>query len=398
VATKSNSRRRDRFIDRRKGRGFTQEGLARMLGVEVSTVRRWEAGATSPQPSLWPAVAKALRITPAELSEILRQAAPQPSLICSSDSEASSPAVSAGSQAEAVRAFRLADQRVGGGPLYTTVMSYLTTHVGPELLAESNTGQAFIAAAGLTEMVGWMAHDAGRDQVAVLHFQRALSLAQVSGAPALIAQAWASRAHLCLHQGRNETSLVASERAWQQLDGSEDPPVRGRVLAMRARAHAALGDPGSCRADLARAERLLTVGNTDSTSAWTSPFDVGSMASEAARSMCDVGDLAAATEYADLALKLRKPDRARARALASLTRARALLGQGEIDQACTIARQVGQSASAIGSLVVAGQLNEVTAALMPYASSSVVATVLPELRGILRQHTGMYHWLGGEAW
>src|SRR5437762_11549881 len=42
--------RRQRLAERRKAVGYTQEQLAEQLGVERTTVARWEAGATAPQP------------------------------------------------------------------------------------------------------------------------------------------------------------------------------------------------------------------------------------------------------------------------------------------------------------------------------------------------------------
>jgi transcriptional regulator with XRE-family HTH domain len=51
--------RRRRFAARRKAVGFSQEQLAERLGVERSTVIRWESGETEPQPWLRPKIAGA---------------------------------------------------------------------------------------------------------------------------------------------------------------------------------------------------------------------------------------------------------------------------------------------------------------------------------------------------
>jgi len=51
--------------------GHTQESLASALGVERSTVGRWERGLTAPQPWLRPSLAGALRTSEALLEGLL---------------------------------------------------------------------------------------------------------------------------------------------------------------------------------------------------------------------------------------------------------------------------------------------------------------------------------------
>ncbi|GLZ37912.1 helix-turn-helix transcriptional regulator [Actinokineospora sp. NBRC 105648] len=65
--------RRERFVQRRKTCGLTQEGLAERLGVERSTVVRWEGGdpLSSPQPWLRPKIARVLQLSLDHLDELL---------------------------------------------------------------------------------------------------------------------------------------------------------------------------------------------------------------------------------------------------------------------------------------------------------------------------------------
>jgi tetratricopeptide (TPR) repeat protein/transcriptional regulator with XRE-family HTH domain len=62
--------RRD-LAQRRKAVGLTQEQLAEQLGVERTTVVRWERGETQPQPWVRPKLAKALGIQADRLKELL---------------------------------------------------------------------------------------------------------------------------------------------------------------------------------------------------------------------------------------------------------------------------------------------------------------------------------------
>jgi len=63
--------KRIRLAQRRKAAGFTQESLAEHLGVERSTVGRWESAETEPQAWLRPKLARALRISDDELQSAL---------------------------------------------------------------------------------------------------------------------------------------------------------------------------------------------------------------------------------------------------------------------------------------------------------------------------------------
>ena len=66
--------RRERLARRRKSIGFTQESLAERLGVERSTVVRWEAGETEPLPMLRPKLAGLLAVSVEQLGRLLDQA------------------------------------------------------------------------------------------------------------------------------------------------------------------------------------------------------------------------------------------------------------------------------------------------------------------------------------
>ena len=65
--------RRQRLSQRRKAVGLTQESLAQRLGVERSTVTRWEAGDTEPLPSIRPHVARVLQVSADQLTELLAE-------------------------------------------------------------------------------------------------------------------------------------------------------------------------------------------------------------------------------------------------------------------------------------------------------------------------------------
>jgi DNA-binding XRE family transcriptional regulator len=67
--------RRHRLVRTRKAAGFSQERLAETIGVERTTVMRWERGETCPQPWARPKLARALGISDQSLAELLGESA-----------------------------------------------------------------------------------------------------------------------------------------------------------------------------------------------------------------------------------------------------------------------------------------------------------------------------------
>ena len=68
--------KRRQLAQRRKAVGLTQEQLAERLGVERTTVVRWERGQTQPQPWLRPRLAAALGVSADRLEELLAPVIP----------------------------------------------------------------------------------------------------------------------------------------------------------------------------------------------------------------------------------------------------------------------------------------------------------------------------------
>jgi transcriptional regulator with XRE-family HTH domain len=67
----SHNARRQALARRRRTRGYSQEALAEVVGVDRSTVARWESGQTEPQPWHRRKIATALDVTLQELDTLL---------------------------------------------------------------------------------------------------------------------------------------------------------------------------------------------------------------------------------------------------------------------------------------------------------------------------------------
>lgn len=60
-----------RFRQLRLARGFTQDDLAKKMGVSKSAISRWESGLDEPNARRFPQLAKFLQIDPMELTVVV---------------------------------------------------------------------------------------------------------------------------------------------------------------------------------------------------------------------------------------------------------------------------------------------------------------------------------------
>jgi tetratricopeptide (TPR) repeat protein len=300
----------------------------------------------------------------------------------------------------AMHSFRAADRQVGGGHLYATVVKYLHTELAPRLFgatADDERG-AFTAAAALTEMAAWMAHDAGRDTAAQRHFDRSLDLVKIGGDRQLGVHVLASQSHLAHHLGQPTEAITLAQRGRDSLAGGPShPELEARLLAMQARGFAALRRPDECTPLLHQAERVLARPHAEEPSPWVSRFDEGSLASEAARCLRQLGDLSEAQRQAERIITLRPGDRTRSRAFGQLILVTVLIAQGRPDEACAVAQEVLDATAQLGSYLVIQQLLDLQQLLQPHRGTKVVNDFLLCLEEALRERLWLYQWLTKDA-
>ena len=282
----------------------------------------------------------------------------------------------------AMQAFRDADRQVGGGYIYGAVIRYLTREVAPQLL--KSTPAAYAAAAALTEMAGWMAHDAGHDGLAQRHFDRALRLASSTDDVELIAHIHASVSHLAQHADRPQEALRLARAGAGILRRKEHgPATAARLHAMEARALASLGRKSDCGRTLLSAERTLDRQPSQAPSPWVSPFDHASLAGEASECMEQLRQLAAARQHSERVISLRGSQHVRSRAFSQLRLANILVAEGEIDHACTIAANALASSGQLASHRVSQLLRSLHAKLLPHAAAGGVDEAVEALSAAL---------------
>jgi tetratricopeptide (TPR) repeat protein len=253
---------------------------------------------------------------------------------------------------------------------------------------------AFTAAAALTEMAGWMAHDAGRDQAAERHFARSLDLVKLGNDRQLGVHILASMSHLAHHQGKSADAIQYVRRGREVLArGPRLPELEARLLAMQARGFAALRRSDDCTQLLIEAERVLGTQSAEERSPWVSHFDEGSLANEAARCLRQLGDLTQAERQAERVIELRPGDRTRSRAFGQLILVTVLIAQGRPDEACAVAQEVLDTTQQLGSYLVIQQLLDLRRLLEPHRGTRVVTEFLSCLDEALREREWLYQWL-----
>lgn len=394
-------RKRHRLAERRKVVGLSQERLAEAVGVDRSTVVRWEGAETDPQPWHRPRLARALGVSVEDLAVLLADMDGETSI-----RQHLADHLSAGLRGEAltlgddhlavVASLRKSDRQIGGHYLYATVTGYLHRKIAPRLfgdLPDRDGTSAYVAAAGLTEMAGWMAHDAGRDSLAERHFKRALPLARVGQDRHLVGHIYGSLSHLAIHSRRPQSGLDYAKLGCAALNaGPRHDGMKARLYAMQARGHAANRDGDLCLEVLRRAERALAQPPSDSASPWVSTFDEASLAVETARCLHELGQPGPARREAEKAVGLRPRERTRSRAHAQLMLVSSLVAQGNPDQACRVAEEVLDATSGLGSYLVAQQLQRLTFALKPYRQNRDVVAFLEKLTNELRDRRWLARW------
>jgi hypothetical protein len=291
----------------------------------------------------------------------------------------------------ALQGFRAADRHVGGGHLYPTVVSYLHTSIGPRLFggqAHSRGDGLFTVAASMTEMAGWLAHDAGNDSLAEAHFARARDLAAAAGDQQLAAHIMASMSHLALHMNDPGTAMGLARQGHAALSGtSRNPELEARLLAMQARGAAATGDAADCAQLLMLAEQVLDQQASEAPSAWISGFDHASLASEAARCLRHLGDVTGGRQQAERILTMRTTRGTRSRAFGQLILASVLIAEGDPEHGCAVAVEVVDATTALASYPVSQELDGLRAPLAGYRANRAVAAFLASLDDITRRRS-----------
>ncbi|WP_233159658.1 hypothetical protein [Pseudonocardia sp. MH-G8] len=348
-----------------------------VFALDERAIGRWERGAVRRPSEHYRAALRAVLEVDHDWELGFQDRPPEP-LLMPGSADALPPTVDA--IRAVARSLHIVDRRCGGGSLYSSVTAYLQAEVARALFAPHSGAHVFAAAASLTEIAGWMAHDSGRDVDARAHFDGAYRLALAAGSAALAANMCASMSHLASQLGLMHDAMRLADVGLQRLSQAGGvAQVEARLHAMRARALAQSADRDGCLDELARAERALGGRNDDEHATWAAHFDGGSLAAEVATALHLLGDLDGAQRHVRQLLELRGGDRVRSLAFGRLSLASVLLDAGQSDEAAILGRQVAQIVPTLSSARVRSRLGELALAIRGRPETAVTRSFLAEM-------------------
>lgn len=243
--------RRERLARARKAAGLTQEELAYRLGVDRSTVGRWEAGETEPQPWLRRKLSRHLDLTPVSLDRLLRiepndQDEPDGDAFDRLAAVLERPCRVDDAVVEQLAGVlaqqRQAEDVIGARPMLVPVLAELGLI---ERLARDARGpvrgRLVRLASEYRQFTGWLGEDTGDHTAALLHYGRAMDAAQEAGDPNMITSILSMRSHLAWSE-RDPARAIGLAAAGRRDPARVSPGVLALVAQQEARGHALDGD------------------------------------------------------------------------------------------------------------------------------------------------------------
>jgi transcriptional regulator with XRE-family HTH domain len=382
--------KRQRFAARRKAVGFSQEQLAERLGVDRSTVVRWEAAETEPQPWIRPQLARALQLSLDQLEHLLAAS----DIAGTEATERMSHALTHPGSADIVTVAHLRNEVHHLDEQYVHVpSSSLLAHAGQclgqvrFLAAHAVSGQIrrelYAVEAEAATLMGQLVWDASqrRDHASArMYLDQAIDAARQVRDPAAEGLALLRKAMIALYGERDpREGLVLAELTAKTTSKVSDV-LTGLAILHAAEAHAMLGELTSCEEALAAAEsRFGRVGELDRAIELYSVTQFGRMAGSCYLSLDDTKRAQGLLETTATALS----DHSKSQAVVLGNLALALIRQGNLDEAA------GRLHEAIDVLELnrgGGGLNIVFTAgreMRPWRNVSVVQDVHDRLLNLM---------------
>ena len=332
--------KRQRFAARRKAVGFSQEQLAERLGIDRSTVARWESGETEPQPWMRPRLARVLKISLDQLDDLLAGSG----LTEAEAAERMSYALTHPGSADLVTVADLRNQVRHLDEQYVLLpSSSLLAHAGQCLeqvrfLAGHTVGgrvqrELYAVEAEAAILMGELVWDASqrRDHAtARMYLDQAIDAAHQVRDPAAEGLALLRKTMIALYGERDPREGLALAEQTAETTSRVSDVLTGLAILHAAEAHAMLGELVPCEAALAAADTTFgRVGELDAAIELYSVTQFGRMAGSCYLFLEDTRRAQGLLEATAEALS----DHSKSQAIVLGNLALALIRQGNLDAA-----------------------------------------------------------------
>ncbi len=408
--------------ERRKLLGYSQERLAHALGVDRTTVGRWESGKTVPQPPLRPKLAEVLQVDLAELDSLVAQSQHSPEesaglppsdhygsgdiddmmrreflrtiaitgalvALPADEAEALTEGARRGSSADFVRmnshlwqVYQLARTK---GSVYPIVREQLAALNKTMVGRSDKEVQVLCSAAGdLFQLAGELAFDSNRYTEAAASYTLAASASKDADSFDLWACALVRHAYVDVYEHRYREAigiLSAAERIAKRGDSLLS--TRHWVASVQAVAHAGLGDLTACERALDEAEGVRSLPGVGNNGGWLR-LDGSRLAEERGARYVQLGRLDLAERALRSALEqdgLAEGHSFRRRGAVLTDLAAIGAKRRDPDQLVTFGREALQLARESASGYVARRLQDLRAEFGPLARDGRVAELGAEI-------------------
>ena len=276
---------------------------------------------------------------------------------------------------EAIAAFRVLDNRLGGGRIRPAVVDYLCADIAP-LLDEARCTdpvrrELFSAAAELAHLCGWQAHDLELQGLAQRYLVQALALARLAADEALGGEILAAMSQQALYLAQATQAVDMAQVAAATGSRAGLPMLQAESLLMQAHGHALLGDASACSRALRQAETTFSRPTSDPPP-WLAYFDEAYFAAKIGHCFRALGQGVQLEQYALRSLDM-NPRFIRGKAFNTVLLAAGYALQGELAQACSYGKDAVDLASSLDSARAVAYIRDLLRILTPRQHEPVVS-------------------------
>jgi hypothetical protein len=253
---------------------------------------------------------------------------------------------------EAIDAFRVLDNRLGGGRIRPTVVEYLHSDIAPLLrdcrCTEQVRRSLFSAAAELAQLCGWQAHDLEMNGLAQRYLVQALTMARFAEDEGLGGEILAAMSQQAVYVAQPGQAIDMAQAAQAAGRRAGMAMLETESTVMEAHGHALRQDAGSCSRALRRAETAFRRAGDAELPTWLAYFDEAYFAAKIAHCFRALGQGPETEKYALRSLDM-NPRFVRGRAFNMALLAIGYALQGELGEACARGKDAVGLAAALDS-------------------------------------------------